>query len=193
MFAKFPTSTTGPVAMVALSSNTVDYEIELVAVVGKRAERVSEDRAWEHVAGLMVGQDLSERAMQFAPPVPQFSLGKSFPGFSPTGPAIVSLDGISDPDALHIGCRVGDEVLQAGSTRVLLFGVPELVSRLSRICTLLHGDTIWTGTPAGVGRGRTPARYLAVGETLVSTISSVGEITTTFVDALDHVVRAEGA
>lgn len=192
VFTKFPTSTTGPYATVELPSNTVDYEVELVVTIGRRAERVSEDAAWSHVAGLTVGQDLSERVIQGLPPVPQFGLAKSFPGFSPTGPAIVTLDEIADPDALDIGCRIGDEVLQAGSTKDLIFGVPELIARLSRICPLLPGDTLWTGTPAGVGRGRTPARYLAAGETLVSTIASVGEIRTTFVDADDFIARPEG-
>lgn len=194
VFTKFPTSTTGPHATVELPSDSVDYEVELVVVIGAHGERVAEDAAWDHVAGFMVGQDLSERSVQLAPPVPQFSLGKSFPGFSPLGPALVTLDEIPDPGALDIGCRIGDEVLQAGSTKDLIFGVPELIARLSRICPLLPGDTIWTGTPAGVGMGRTPKRFLRSGETLVSSIAGVGELHTRFVPAADFVVRTpEGA
>ena len=193
VFTKFPTSTTGPNATVELPSSTVDYEVELVVVIGDRAERVPEEAAWGHVAGLMVGQDLSERTVQLAGPVPQFSLGKSFPGFSPLGPALVTLDEIPDPDALDIGCRIGDEVLQAGNTKDLLFGVPALIAALSRVCPLLPGDTIWTGTPAGVGMGRTPQRFLRPGQTLVSSISGIGELHTLFVaaDAVEH--TSEGA
>ena len=193
VFTKFPTSTVGPDATVELPSNTTDYEVEMVVVIGRRAERVTEDAAWSHVAGLMVGQDLSERTIQTAGPVPQFSLAKSFPGFSPTGPAIVTVDEVPDPDALDIGCQIGSEILQSGNTKDLLFGVPELVARLSRICPLLPGDTLWTGTPAGVGRSRRPPRFLAAGETLVSSISAVGEIRTTFVLADDHVTHPLGA
>lgn len=193
VFTKFPTSSTGPHATVELPSNMVDFEVELVAVIGRRAERAAEDQAWSHVAGVMVGQDLSERAVQTAPPIPQFSLGKSFPGFSPAGPSIVTLDEIPDPDALEIGCRVGEEILQSSNTKNLIFGVPELIARLSRICPLLPGDTIWTGTPAGVGMGRKPPRFLRAGETLVSSLGSVGEIRTTFVNADDYTVRPEGA
>ncbi|MCV7174210.1 fumarylacetoacetate hydrolase family protein [Mycolicibacterium sphagni] len=191
IFTKFPTSTTGPAATVELPSNTVDYEVEMVIVIGRRAERLTEDVAWRHVAGLMVGQDLSERRVQLAPPVAQFSLGKSFRGFSPTGPAIVTLDEIPDPDALDISCRIGEEILQSGNTKDLIFSVPELIARLSRICPLLPGDTIWTGTPAGVGLGRTPARFLVAGETLTSSIGSLGEIHTTFVNAADYTVHEE--
>lgn len=193
VFTKFPTSVTGPNATVALSSNTVDYEAELVVVIGATARRVSEDAAWGHVAGLMVGQDLSDRTVQLAPPAPQFSLGKSFAGYSPCGPAIVTLDEIPEPDALDIGCRIGDEVLQAGNTKDLLFGVPELIARLSRVCPLLPGDTIWSGTPAGVGNGRTPKRFLRPAETLISSLGTVGEISTHFVKADDYASYPEGA
>ncbi|TMR24935.1 fumarylacetoacetate hydrolase family protein [Nonomuraea turkmeniaca] len=185
VFTKFPTCTTGPEATVELPSDRVDYEVELVAVIGRRAERVPEDRAWSYVAGLSVGQDLSERTVQLAGPVPQFSLGKSYKGFGPTGPAIVTLDEIADPDALEIGCSVGEEVLQSGNTKDLIFSVPELVARLSHVCPLLPGDLIYTGTPAGVGLGRTPQRFLAPGETLTSFVRGVGEIHTTFVTGPD--------
>jgi 2-keto-4-pentenoate hydratase/2-oxohepta-3-ene-1,7-dioic acid hydratase in catechol pathway len=183
VFTKFPTSTTGPEATVALPSDQVDFEVELVVVIGRRAERVAEEHAWAHVAGVMVGQDLSERAVQLAGPVPQFSLGKSFTGFGPTGPAIVTVDELGDPDALDIGCRVGDEILQSGNTKDMIFGVPELIVRLSRVCPLLPGDLLWTGTPAGVGMGRRPPRFLAPGETLTSWLDGVGEIHTRLVAA----------
>ena len=180
VFTKFPVCVTGPEATVALPSAGVDYEAELVVVIGRRAEHVAEHDAWDHVAGLMVGQDLSERAVQLAGPVPQFSLGKSFPGFGPTGPAIVTPDEFADPDALELGCAVGDEVLQAGNTKDLIFSVPELVARLSRVCPLLPGDLVFTGTPAGVGLGHTPPRFLRPGETLTTFVESAGTIHTTF-------------
>lgn len=180
VFTKFPVCLTGPEATVALPSRSVDYEAELVVVIGRRAEHVAEDAAWSHVAGLMTGQDLSERRVQLAGPVPQFSMGKSFPGFGPTGPAIVSVDEFADPDALGLGCSVGGEVLQQGNTKDMIFPVPVLIARLSRICPLLPGDLIFTGTPAGVGLGKKPPRMLVPGETLTTFVESVGEIHTAF-------------
>ncbi|WP_328393343.1 fumarylacetoacetate hydrolase family protein [Nocardia sp. NBC_00416] len=176
VFTKFPTCITGPTATVTLPSDHVDWEVELVAVIGKRADHVAEDRGWDHIAGLTVGQDLSERKVQLAGPAPQFGLGKSFPGFGPTGPAVVSLDEIADPGNLEIGCSLGDEVLQKGNTSDLIFSVPELIARLSAICPLLPGDIIFTGTPAGVGGTRTPPRFLPRGATLVSYVEGLGEL-----------------
>jgi 2-keto-4-pentenoate hydratase/2-oxohepta-3-ene-1,7-dioic acid hydratase in catechol pathway len=180
VFTKFPVCITGPQAAVALPSARVDYEAELVVVIGRRAEHVAERDAWHHVAGLMAGQDLSERRIQLAGPVPQFSLGKSFPGFGPTGPAIVTPDEFADPDALELGCSVGDEILQAGNTKDMIFPVPDLIARLSRVCPLLPGDLVFTGTPAGVGMGHVPPRFLRPGETLTTFVESVGAIHTTF-------------
>lgn len=180
VFTKFPTCITGPAATVALPSGNVDYEAELVVVIGRRAESVAEEDAWGHVAGLMAGQDLSERKVQLAGPVPQFSLGKSYTGFGPTGPAIVSVDEIADPDALDLGCSVDGQVLQSGNTKDMIFSVPDLIARLSRVCPLLPGDLIFTGTPAGVGLGHKPPRMLAPGETLTTFVGSIGEIHTTF-------------
>ena len=176
VFTKFRTCLTGPYDSVLLPSGAVDWEVELVVVIGRRADKVAEERAWSHVAGVTVGQDLSERSVQLAGPVPQFSMGKSFPGFGPIGPAIVTPDELADPDDLELACRVDDEVLQRGRTRDMVFSVPELVARLSAICPLLPGDLIFTGTPPGVGMARTPPRFLSGGTTLVSTIEGVGEL-----------------
>jgi 2-keto-4-pentenoate hydratase/2-oxohepta-3-ene-1,7-dioic acid hydratase in catechol pathway len=145
-------------------------------VIGREASNVSEDRGWSYVAGLCVGQDLSERTVQLAGPVPQFSLGKSFPGFGPFGPAIVTTDELDDPDDLELACLVEDEVLQKGRTSDMIFAVPELVARLSAVCPLLPGDLIFTGTPPGVGMARTPQRYLTPGTTLLSYVTSLGEL-----------------
>ncbi len=181
VFTKFVSSITGPYDTVTLPSDKVDWEVELVAVIGERAHEVSEKDAWRHVAGLTIGQDLSERAVQLAGPVPQFSLGKSYPGFSPIGPVIVTPDEFSDPDDLALGCSLDGEVLQDGRTKDLIFSVPELVARLSNVLPLLPGDLIFTGTPSGVGMARDPQRYLPPGATLVSTIDGIGELRTPLV------------
>ncbi|MBC8090928.1 MAG: fumarylacetoacetate hydrolase family protein [Pseudonocardia sp.] len=176
VFTKFVSSITGPCDPVMLPSSQVDWEVELVAVIGERAYQVSERDAWAHVAGLTVGQDISERAVQLGGPVPQFSLGKSYPGFSPIGPVLVTPDEFSDPDDLALGCALDGEVLQDGRTKDLIFSVPELVARLSAVLPLLPGDLIFTGTPSGVGMARDPKRYLPPGGTLVSTIDGIGEL-----------------
>jgi 2,4-diketo-3-deoxy-L-fuconate hydrolase len=177
-FTKFPTCITGPSAQVALPPGDVDWEVELVVVLGRTARNVSPSRAWGHVAGVCVGQDLSERKLQLIPPSPQFSLGKSHPGFGPTGPYLVTPDELGDPDDLALDCTLNGEQVQQGRTRDMLFPVPELIARLSAVVTMLPGDLIFTGTPAGVGLGRTPPRFLAPGDVLVSSIDQVGEITT---------------
>jgi 2-keto-4-pentenoate hydratase/2-oxohepta-3-ene-1,7-dioic acid hydratase in catechol pathway len=176
VFTKFVSSITGPYAPVTLPSDQVDWEVELVVVIGELAYEVSTKDAWRHVAGLTVGQDLSERAVQLAGPVPQFSLGKSYPGFSPLGPAIVTPGEFTNPDDLRLSCSLDGEVLQDGRTRDLIFDVPALIARLSAVLPLLPGDVIFTGTPSGVGMGRDPKRYLAPGGTLVSNIEGIGEL-----------------
>jgi 2,4-didehydro-3-deoxy-L-rhamnonate hydrolase len=177
-FTKFPTCITGPLAEVALPPGDVDWEVELVVVVGQTARHVTAETAWEFVAGVTVGQDLSERQLQLAPPNPQFSLAKSYAGFGPTGPVIVTPDELDNPDDLALGCTLNGEEVQKGQTRDMIFGVPELIARLSAVVTLLPGDLIFTGTPAGVGLGRKPPRFLSAGDELVSYIDQVGEIVT---------------
>jgi len=176
VFTKFATCLTGPYDTVQLPSDKVDWEVELVVVIGRRAWQVSEESAWSHVAGLTVGQDLSERTVQLVGPVPQFSLGKSYPGFGPIGPAIVTSDELADPDDLSLICALDEELLQKGRTRDMVFSVSELIARLSAVCPLLPGDVIFTGTPPGVGMARTPARYLTGDTTLVSAIDGIGEL-----------------
>ena len=160
-----------------------DWEIELVAVIGARAWRVAESDAWRHVAGLTAGQDLSERISQLAGPAPQFSLGKSLPGFTPMGPCLVTPDEFADPDDLGLRATINGEEVQKARTSELIFPVPVLVSRLSHRLPLLPGDVIFTGTPAGVGLGRNPQRWLADGDELVSTIEGIGELRQRFAAA----------
>jgi 2-keto-4-pentenoate hydratase/2-oxohepta-3-ene-1,7-dioic acid hydratase in catechol pathway len=123
-----------------------------------------------------VGQDLSERISQLAGPAPQFSLGKSFAGFGPIGPWLVSTDEFDNPDDLELGCAINGEEVQKARTSDLIFSVPALVASLSRTVTLLPGDVIFTGTPAGVGLGRDPQRWLAPGDELVTWIEGIGQL-----------------
>jgi 2-keto-4-pentenoate hydratase/2-oxohepta-3-ene-1,7-dioic acid hydratase in catechol pathway len=182
VFTKFPSCLAGPTASVPLTSNRVDWEVEQVVVIGREAHRVSASRAWQHVAGFCVGQDISDRRLQFAGKPPQFSLGKSAAAFGPIGPALVSLDAFEDPEALVLRCWVEGELMQESTTANLIFSVPELIEAISRICRLQPGDLIFTGTPAGVGSVREPRRYLAPGETIVSEIEGVGRLTNRCVD-----------
>jgi 2,4-diketo-3-deoxy-L-fuconate hydrolase len=176
VFTKFPTCLSGPTAPIELPSRTVDWEVELVVVMGRRAEHVSAEDAWSYVAGLTVGQDISERTVQLAGPVPQFSLGKSYRGFGPIGPWVVTPDEFADPDDLELQCSVEGRLLQKSRTSQLIFPVAELVARLSVVCPLLPGDLIFTGTPPGVGMARTPKEWLVPGTTLVSEVESIGEL-----------------
>ena len=185
-FTKFPTCLTGPDATVELPSTFVDWEVELVVVIGRLAYEVAVDDGWRHVAGLTVGQDLSERIVQTRPPAPQFSLGKSFPGFGPIGPWIVTPDELDSPDDLALGCTVNGEEVQKSRTSDLIFDVDALIHHLSSITPLLPGDLIFTGTPSGVGGTRTPPRVLAPGDELVSTVDGIGTIRTHLVERSAH-------
>lgn len=172
-FTKFPASLTGPFDDIVLGADRVDWEVELVAVIGRRADRVAEGDAWHHVAGLAIGQDISDRHLQFAAGA-QFSLGKSRRTYGPVGPWVVTIDEFSDPGDLAIGCSVDGEVFQDARTSDLIFSVPRLVAELSAIVALLPGDIIFTGTPAGVGVGRKPPRFLKPGEVVESWIEGIG-------------------
>lgn len=176
VFTKYVTSLTGPTGEIALPAGSVDWEIELVVVLGRRAHRVPAERGWDHVAGVSVGQDISERDRQLVGPVPQFSLAKSHPGFGPIGPVLVTPDELADRDDVELGCLVNGEQVQQGRTRDLIFPVGELIARLSAVTPLLPGDVIFTGTPSGVGLGRSPQRFLEPGDELVSYARGVGEM-----------------
>jgi 2-keto-4-pentenoate hydratase/2-oxohepta-3-ene-1,7-dioic acid hydratase in catechol pathway len=178
-FTKFPTCITGPFAEVELPNGTVDWEVELVVVVGRRADRVGAADAWSHVAGLTVGQDLSDRTLQFAAGG-QFSLGKSNRGFAPLGPWVITPDELDDPDDLALGCSIDGETVQDARTSDLVFGVPQLIAELSAVVPLLPGDIIFTGTPGGVGFTRRPPRFLQRGEALESWVEGIGTIRTRF-------------
>ncbi|NUP03977.1 MAG: fumarylacetoacetate hydrolase family protein [Nonomuraea sp.] len=184
VFTKFPSCVTGPQGAITLpAGGHVDWEVELVAVIGRRAYQVTAEDALSHVAGYAVGQDLSERVLQMAAQPPQFSMGKSLPGFGPVGPWLVTLDELDDPNDLELSCDVNGEQMQHSRTGNLIYSVPALVARLSASIPLLPGDVVFTGTPAGVGLGRSPQRWLAAGDVLTSRIQGIGEMRHTFVQA----------
>jgi 2,4-didehydro-3-deoxy-L-rhamnonate hydrolase len=175
VFTKFPSSLAGPFGQVRLPSSNVDWEVELVVVIGPGGRSIAEESGWAAVAGLTVGQDLSDRVVQRAAGS-HFSLGKSFPGFAPTGPWLVTPDELEDPGNLALSCSVDGEVQQDSRTSNLVFGVPTLIAKLSAVVTLWPGDLIFTGTPSGVGMARQPPVFLRPGQVLESTIEGIGTI-----------------
>lgn len=180
-FTKFPSCLVGPHDEVVLSGEMVDWEVELVVVVGRGGRNISHEDAWSHVAGLTLGQDISDRLVQLTGKPPQFSLGKSFDTYGPIGPALVSVDSFPDRDDIALWCDVAGERMQDGRTSDLIFPVAHLVSYLSSICTLEAGDIIFTGTPDGVGMAR--GRFLAAGETITSGAEVIGTMSNTCVSA----------
>ena len=175
VFTKFPSCLVGPTADVEIRSGGCDYEGELVVVIGQGGRDITIDDAWNHVIGVTVGQDISDRPAQFAAKPPHFDLGKSFDTFGPIGPVLVSTDDLADRDELRIVCAVNGEVRQDGNTADMIFDVPTLVSFLSSITTLVTGDIIFTGTPAGVGAAQ--GKYLADGDVITTTIDGIGTMT----------------
>ena len=173
-FTKFPSCLVGPTDDVVLSGASVDWEVEIVAVIGTGGRHIAAADAWSHVAGLTLGQDISDRVVQLVGSPPQFSLGKSFDTFGPIGPAVVSVDAFPDPDDIGLWCDVAGERMQDARTTDLIFSIPELVAYLSSICTLVPGDLIFTGTPAGVGGPR--GRFLADGEVIDSGAEVIGSL-----------------
>jgi 2-keto-4-pentenoate hydratase/2-oxohepta-3-ene-1,7-dioic acid hydratase in catechol pathway len=179
-FTKFPSSLTGPDAQVELPPGSVDWEVELVVVIARTAKNVSREDAWKHVAGLTVGQDLSEREAQNAGAKPQYSLAKSHTGFGPTGPWLVTTDEFENPDDLAIQSTLSGEVMQSSRTSKMIYAVPDLLFELSRVCELYPGDIIFSGTPEGVGNARTPKRFIGPDDDLRSEIEGIGYIHQTF-------------
>lgn len=177
VFFKLTTSIIGPGENIVLPTNSTqpDYEAEFAFVIGKGGYRIPASAWREHVFGYTIINDVSARDVQFA--TSQWSMSKSFPTFCPMGPAIVTADEIADPHALNIGLTIDGEVMQNSTTRELIFGIPALVEYLSSITPLLPGDVVSTGTPPGVGLGRTPKRWLKHGETVTVTIQGLGSLT----------------
>ena len=183
VFTKFPSCLVGPTADVELRSDAVDYEGELVVVIGRGGKDIEPADAWDHVVGLMVGQDVSDRAVQFAASPPHFDLGKSFDTFGPIGPVMVSPDSVGR-DRLRIVTEVNGEVRQDATTDQMIFDVPTLISYLSRVTTLATGDLIFTGTPDGIGI--TQGKVLADGDVITTRIDGIGTLTNRCVRTTDH-------
>jgi 2-keto-4-pentenoate hydratase/2-oxohepta-3-ene-1,7-dioic acid hydratase in catechol pathway len=176
VFTKFPSCLAGPCAQVPITSDSIDWEVELCVVVGRGGRRIAAERALEHVAGYCVGQDISDRRRQRADVPPQFSLAKSAAAFGPLGPALVDRGSVPDPSALRLTCDVDGQRMQDGRTADMIFSVPELLAYLSSYCELRPGDLIFTGTPAGVGIGRKPPVFLRPGQRIESEISGLGRL-----------------
>lgn len=176
VFCKMPTAMVGPDEPILLPrvSSEVDYEAELVLVIGQPMKSVSEEDAVAGIFGYSVGHDVSARDWQKGKPGKQWFLGKSFDTFAPLGPAIVTADEVPDTSNLRIQCRINGETLQDSTTKELIFKPAQLVSYISQVMTLDAGDVIYTGTPPGVGMARTPPRFLKDGDIVEIEIESVG-------------------
>ena len=177
VFFKMQTAIIGPGEPIILPVNSAepDYEAEFAFVIGRGGYRIPASAWRDHVYGYTIVNDISARDVQFA--TSQWSLSKSFPTFCPLGPAIVTANEIPDPHVLAIGLAIDGEVLQSSNTRELIFKIPELIEYLSSITPLLPGDIVSTGTPSGVGLGRTPRRWLKPGETVTVTVQGLGSLT----------------
>ena len=174
VFTKFPSCLAGATDNVELNSDFADYEAELVVVIGTAGRSISPNNAWNHVMGLTVGQDISDRALQFAAKPPHFDLGKSRDTYGPCGPAVVSTDLIADPSNLRITCDINGERRQSGNTGQLIFDVATLISYLSEILTLEVGDLIFTGTPEGIGASN--GDFLTAGDVIETSIEGLGKL-----------------
>lgn len=176
VFLKLTSSVVGPDAEVVLPKNAtqVDYEAELAVVIGKGGYRITAGQWRDHVFGYTILNDVSARDIQLA--TTQWNLGKSFPTFTPLGPSITTADEIPDPHVLDISLTIDGETLQNANTRDLIFDIPALIEYLSSIVPLLPGDIISTGTPPGVGLGRSPQRWLKAGEEMVIEIEKLGAL-----------------
>ncbi len=176
LFSKFTTALTSHGEMIVLPpvSNEVDYEAELVIVIGKRGRCLSEEAALEHIAGYTVGHDVSARDWQLKKDGKQWLAGKTFDTFAPLGPVLVTKDEIPDPHSLGISLRLNGQTMQNSNTRQMIFTVAQIVSYLSQIVTVEPGDLIFTGTPSGVGFTRKPPVFLKAGDVVEVEIEKLG-------------------
>lgn len=184
VFTKFPSCIVGPTADVEMRSDGVDYEAEIVAVIGPGGKDIPESDAWTHVVGLTAGQDISDRPVQFASKPPHFDLGKSFDTFGPMGPVLVSLDHFDDLDSVRVTGSVNGEERQNATMASMIFSIPVLIAYLSRITTLQTGDVIYTGTPEGIGFAQ--GKLLADGDVVTTTVDGVGTMSNRCVRVSDH-------
>jgi 2-keto-4-pentenoate hydratase/2-oxohepta-3-ene-1,7-dioic acid hydratase in catechol pathway len=183
LFSKFPTALigAGDAIVVPKVSTKVDYEAELVIVIGKRGRRVPEAKALDHVAGYAVGHDVSARDWQLEKDGKQWMVGKTFDTFAPVGPTLVTRDEVPDPHKLGIRLRLNGKTMQDSNTEQMIFSVAQLVAYLSVVFTLEPGDLIFTGTPPGIGHAQSPPVYLRGGETVEVEIDTLGTLANTVV------------
>ena len=176
IFNKFSTSIIGPGDKIILpkTSEKPDYEAEFAFVIGQGGRHIPAEKWRDHVFGYTIINDVSARDYQMA--TSQWLMGKTFDTFCPMGPWIVTADEIEDPHALDIKMTINGEVLQNSNTRELIFRIPDLIAYLSSVMTLESGDIVSTGTPAGVGLGHNPPRWLRPGDECVVSISGIGEL-----------------
>jgi 2-keto-4-pentenoate hydratase/2-oxohepta-3-ene-1,7-dioic acid hydratase in catechol pathway len=184
VFTKHTSCIVGPFDNIEMRSDIVDYEAELVLVIGKKGKNISKENAWDHVAGLTVGQDISDRAVQFHATPAQFNLGKSFDTFGPIGPYLVSPDSVANKNAVQLECHINNELRQESSTDDLIFTVPDIISYISEFLTLNTGDLIFTGTPSGVGA--TQGKLLKDGDIITTSIKEIGTIKNKCIRINDH-------
>ncbi|MBN1589891.1 MAG: fumarylacetoacetate hydrolase family protein [Pirellulales bacterium] len=179
IFCKFPTAVRAdgdPIVLPRISQE-VDFEAELVVVIGQGGRHIRRARALEHVAAYACGNDVSARDWQHRTPGGQWLLGKSFDSFAPIGPALVTADEIAEPGNLDIQLRLNGRTMQHSNTSQLIFSVDFLIEYVSAVCTLSPGDLIFTGTPAGVGCARKPPVFLKPGDTVEVEIGQLGILT----------------
>lgn len=176
VFCKFPTAIAadGDAIVLPAASKQVDYEAELVVVIGRGGRHIAEADALQHVGGYACGHDVSARDWQLQKPGGQWLLGKTFDTFAPVGPYLATRDEIEDPGKLDIALRLNGQTMQQSSTEQLIFSIPQLISHLSTIFTLEPGDLIFTGTPPGVGMARDPQVFLQDGDTVEVEIEGLG-------------------
>lgn len=177
-FSKYATAIVGPFDGVVAHKITdqIDWEVELAVIIGKEAKHVSRANAMDYVFGYTVAQDISARDWQKLRNGGQFLIGKSMDSFCPLGPAVVHKSLVADPHNLVISCSVNGVQKQKGNTSELVFRIDDIIERVTQSITLLPGDVILTGTPAGVGMHRSPPEFLKVGDVIDSEIESLGKI-----------------
>jgi 2-keto-4-pentenoate hydratase/2-oxohepta-3-ene-1,7-dioic acid hydratase in catechol pathway len=176
LFSKYATALVGPTDSIVLPpvSSEVDYEAELVIILGKRGRPRSADEALSYVAGYTVGHDVSARDWQLKKDAKQWMVGKTFDTFAPTGPHLVTADEVPDPHALPIRLRLNGQVMQDSNTRQMIFPVGTVLAYLAQVFTLEPGDVIFTGTPPGVGFARKPPVFLKAGDVVEVEIDGLG-------------------
>lgn len=176
IFCKFPSTLRGHLQPIELPpvSAEVDYEAELVVVIGREAKNVSKEQAWDFIAGYCCGHDVSARDWQKGKPGRQWLLGKTFDSFAPLGPWLVTPDEVLEPGNLRIQLRLNGETMQDSCTSDLIFPIDFLISYVSQVCTLLPGDLIFTGTPPGVGMARKPPVFLQPGDEVEVDVEKLG-------------------